>query len=407
VSLGSRTAETASPHAGPSSRERAARNGSGKPGGIVMLGPPGGVKRSTWSGIPHYMERALREHLGEVVRVAPPTSLREAAGKARDRLSFRLLGRGRVYSHSLRLARRWGRLLSEQIPRDAGFVIAPAGSTQIAFLETDVPIVYTAATTFRLIHGYYPEFSGLPRGYVDEANEIEQRALERAALVVYPSEWAADSARDAYGVAPEKVRVFPYGANLDLVPDRALLEGAKSTDRCRLAFLGVDWERKGGAIAHEAVATLREDGIDARLTVVGCTPPERFAAPWMKVIPHIDKSDPEGAARLASLLLRANFLILPTRRECFGIVFCEASAHGAPSIATDTGGVAGAVTPGENGLLLPLEASGREYAARIRELLEDPQRYAAMVERTREAYETRLNWTAWAHRLAEHVRPLL
>lgn len=368
---------------------------------IALITPPGGLTRSTWSGTLYYIGRALREHCGEVVHVAPRASLGETLGKVRDRVARKLLGHGRAYTHTPALARQWGRSLSRRIPRDVDVVVAPAGSTQIAYLKTDAPILYTSDTTFELICGYYPEFSDLPPRYVEWGNEIERRALENASYVLYPSEWAAASARRDYGVDAARVRVFPYGANLEEVPGPDNLEAVKPRERCVLTFLGVDWERKGGPIAHETVARLREMGVDAELVVVGCTPPARFAAPWMRVVPRIDKGDPNGRVELSRLLARSTFLLLPTRRECFGIVFCEASAHGTPSVATDTGGVAGAVTPGENGFLLPPSAGGREYAGLIHELFRDTERTRTLVQTTRRAFDERLNWGAWASRARE------
>jgi glycosyltransferase involved in cell wall biosynthesis len=366
---------------------------------IAFVAPPGGLKRSTWSGIPYHMKRALQEHCGDVVEIAPEPSLGELLGKARDRVSRKLRGRGRAYTHTPALARRWGRSLAKQLPRDADVVFAPAGSTSLAFLDADIPIVYTSDTTFHLISEYYPEFSDLPRSYVAWGNEIEQRALDRSALALYPSEWAAASARDDYGASPEKVFAFPYGANLDRAPDPAAIPASKASSHCTVTFLGVDWERKGGPIAYDAVRTMREMGIDARFEVIGCSPPRGFDAPWMSVTERIDKGTPAGAEELSARLLGSSFLLLPTRRECYGIVFCEASAHGTPSIATATGGVAGAVQDDENGFLLSPEAPAKDYAVLMAELFTARERYGPLVSRTRRAFDVRLNWDAWARKV--------
>jgi glycosyltransferase involved in cell wall biosynthesis len=238
---------------------------------------------------------------------------------------------------------------------------------------------------------------------VEWGNEIEQRALDRAGLVLYPSAWAAASAQDDYGVGQHKIRILPYGANLDRVPDPSEIYCHKSSSRCTATFLGVDWERKGGSIAYDAVEVLRRMGIDAHLNVIGCTPPKAFKAGWMTIKPRIDTGDPDGAEELATLLLASNFLLLPTRSECYGLVFCEASAHGTPSIATDTGGVSGVVQEGENGFLLSPSATGREYAALIADLFRAPERYGSLVSSSRHAFDSRLNWRAWGTRAAHHI----
>src|SRR2546421_172504 len=83
------------------------------------------------------------------------------------------------------------------------------------------------------------------------------------------------------------------------------------------------------------------------------------------------------------------------RNECYGIVVCEANAFGLPVIAADTGGVAGVVTEGENGFLLPLSARGAQYAEVAAKLYQDERRYAELVQASRAAFDSRLNWDVW------------
>ncbi|MCI0596961.1 MAG: glycosyltransferase family 4 protein, partial [candidate division Zixibacteria bacterium] len=88
--------------------------------------------------------------------------------------------------------------------------------------------------------------------------------------------------------------------------------------------------------------------------------------------------------------------LLPTRYECYGVVFCEAAAFGLPVITTDTGGVSGVVREGENGYLLPYEAGGADYAQLIAEICADENRYNELVQKSRKEFEDRLNWDTWA-----------
>ena len=91
----------------------------------------------------------------------------------------------------------------------------------------------------------------------------------------------------------------------------------------------------------------------------------------------------------------SDFLLVPTRCDAYGHVFCEASAFGLPSITTSTGGVPEVVRNGENGYVLPYSARGSEYAQIIAEIYQDDQRYTALVESSRAAFESRLNWDVW------------
>jgi glycosyltransferase involved in cell wall biosynthesis len=95
----------------------------------------------------------------------------------------------------------------------------------------------------------------------------------------------------------------------------------------------------------------------------------------------------------------ADFLILPTRNEAFGIVFCEAAAFGLPVITTHTGGVPEVVRDGENGYVLPVEARGESYAQMIADIYQNEQRYLHLVQSSRGAFEERLNWDVWGCRV--------
>ena len=115
----------------------------------------------------------------------------------------------------------------------------------------------------------------------------------------------------------------------------------------------------------------------------------------MHVIPFIDKTHIENRKELSQLFLDAHFMLFPTRAEATGIVTCEASAHGLPSLVSNTGGVGGAINDGVNGFLMPFDTGGIGYAQKIIEVIDDPARYYQLVQSTRDEYERCLNWDAW------------
>lgn len=177
--------------------------------------------------------------------------------------------------------------------------------------------------------------------------------------------------------------------------------------RLELLFLGVEWERKGGEIAFRALEALADQGVDVRLRVVGCVPPEGFRHDRMEVIPRLDKNDPVQRARLESILSETAFLIVPTRADCTPIAFCEAAAYGIPVLTTRTGGVPSVVVHGLTGVCLDLSDPGAAYARAARDLWEDPARYAAMAIDSRRRHDEVLNWDSWAESIrrvaSEHV----
>jgi glycosyltransferase involved in cell wall biosynthesis len=115
----------------------------------------------------------------------------------------------------------------------------------------------------------------------------------------------------------------------------------------------------------------------------------------MKVVPFLDKNDDQQRKRLEELYLTADFFLLPSRQECYGIVFCEASAFGIPIITTDTGGISEIVRDGENGFLLQPTDEAASYAQLIASIYRDDERYYSLVEGARAAFDSRLNWDTW------------
>ena len=74
----------------------------------------------------------------------------------------------------------------------------------------------------------------------------------------------------------------------------------------------------------------------------------------------------------------ADFFVLPTRFEAYGIVFCEAAAYGVPSLGSRTGGVPTIIDEGVTGYTFDLNANGQAYAQRIMELVREPEHWQAM-----------------------------
>ena len=352
--------------------------------------------RRSWSGTYYSMFHSLEKHCGEVTWIGPTKRTLLALGWIFNKVSTATLHKRYDHQHSMLLSTYYARQLGRRLRQETyDIVFAPAASTEVASLETSVPIVYAPDATYMLIMDYYEMYSNLFDWSIQEGKSLDLRTMKKARALVYPSSWGACSAVEDGGADRSIVHIVPYGANLEDIPSKEVILSKRSADRCRLLFLGVNWERKGGMIAFETLLALERLGVPCDLTVVGCVPPPGISHPRMKVHPFLDKNAAEQRGRLSEILLNSDFLLLPTRAEAFGIVFCEASAFGLPSITTNTGGVAGAVEEGKNGYLLGLDAGGKEYARRIADLYHDRASYRRLVESTRQLYDEKLNWDAW------------
>jgi glycosyltransferase involved in cell wall biosynthesis len=321
------------------------------------------------------------------------------------RLIRALTGKGYDFTHNPWLSRKYGKIFTEKLRgADYDLIYASSASTEMAHVQTNVPIIYLADATFANAVDYYPECRDLLDISKRHGRFVERQAIQKSSFLLYPSEFAAQSAINEFGAASSKVRVIPWGANLEAAPPAQMALNRERSEVCRLLFLGVQWDRKGGDLAFQTLLELKKRGVKAKLTVCGCTPPARISDPDLVVTGFLNKNIPRDRERIEWLLLNSEFLLLPTRAEFYGIVFCEASAFGLPSVTTDTGGVSGAVRHRINGLLLPLTAGPGEYANAIMGVFGDEASYRALVRSSRAEYESRLNWDAWGGTVSNLIK---
>lgn len=346
----------------------------------------------TWSGTPAHMCRGFRENGVEVVPIGP---LRAAGFRTYRRLAGlrnRLLPRRHEPERDHWVLRRYGRDLDRQLANAGAVdvVIAP-GSQPVSYSRTSVPVIVWADATMVRMLGYYDDFSSWTKRSVRSAITAEQRALDRCTYFVGASQWASDSVQCDYGLNRQRVAVVPFGANLQSAPPaikRTPVEGP-----IRLLTVGASWSRKGMDVAVEAMLGLQRRGYDARLDVVGARPPGSTSLPdGVRLHGVLRKDVIEHHRTLEDLYTRAHFFILPTRAECFGVVFCEAASYSLPVIASNTGGVPSAVTDGVTGVLVSEESGPNEYIRAVEQLSDDRTRYVEMSRAARLRYEQTLNW---------------
>lgn len=372
---------------------------------FATIGDAGQVR--FWSGTPFHMSKSLANEGHEVIHIGPLRAPILPLYKAYSRLCRTVRMRGISPFHARPVVAQYAADAVRRIRAiSPDIVLAPAGSTFAWSVPNSVPLVYASDATFRLVEDYHPNYRNMSRAARETAERLERSTIARADLLLYPSEWAAESAVRDYGADRARVHVIPWGANLKAPPDRDSVLGRRKPGPCRLLFIGANWEEKGADIAVETLAELRRRGVEAELVICGCTPPKPVAQDGLTIIPYLDKNDREQRNRLDQLYHDADFFLLPTRADCYGIVFCEAAAHGVPSVAPATGGVSGAIRDGESGILLPLNATKADYATAISETFANSDRLARLRQSSRDAFEARLNWQAWGQRVSDLIKNL-
>ncbi len=373
------------------------------------------------SGSQFYMLQALRRHAGTVdvldellpprrpgAHLARGPDFWRASVPALARAAFwRLWGRRDNWGRHPAVCRYYARRIARQLRRGGPYdvVFADKPYHELAFLETDVPIVYSHDITFRQMLGYSREFTGLiPRAQREYA-DMERRATGRAAACVYAARWAADAAARDIPVPPAKLRVIYCGPNF--APALLPLEAPplEATPPCRLLLVGRSWERKRCDLAVAVVENLVQRGVPARLTIVAAQPPPGRVLPACVTLhPAIRKQDPDGPRVLLDLYRASTFFLLPSRAEGYGVSVLEALACGLPTLTTAVGGLPEIVRDGENGFLLAPDAPPSAYADRIAAALSDPGRYRALSRAAQETVRDTFNWERWGRRMADLLR---
>ncbi|MDQ2089359.1 glycosyltransferase family 4 protein [Marimonas arenosa] len=232
----------------------------------------------------------------------------------------------------------------------------------------------------------------------------ERRIFNTLDLMLCPSAWLKREAETLYNLAPGTAHVLPWGANVDDPGPQPVPPPPGPDAPLHLLVIGRDWFAKGGPLAFDTMQNLRARGLDARLTVIGTTPPEFHINEHVTVLGHLDKSNPDEAARFHAALAQAHFLVQPSF-ESYGFAFCEAAAHGLPSLCLDIGGVP--VSEGVTGHPLPAGSGPGDFADVVMRHVADPAGYARLRAAARDAFETTLNWEAWASRTIELIEARL
>jgi glycosyltransferase involved in cell wall biosynthesis len=367
----------------------------------------------SWSGLGYFIWKALADRNHKLEFIGPlelPSHVRRLA-EIKTRFHARFFKTMYIPDHDMMVARAYAREVEERLSALSGIdLVFSPGTIPVAALRGKVPMVVYADATHRLLFSTYPAYKHLSRLNHRHGDLIETKAHLRASALIFASQWAADSAVRDYATDPAKVHVVPFGANLEKAPEKSQIEQIiQNRDRgqLRLIFIGVEWERKGGPVALEVTRNLINLGIPTHLTVIGCSP--QIAEADRKHVTLSGFMGKEGKLEnlLREEIARSHFLILPSIAECFGVVYCEASAFGVPSVARNVGGVATAVRDGRNGRLFPPAASSEEIAAWMASVFRDYENYRKMALSTFAEYEEHLNWKVSGEKLEKIIEKAL
>ena len=352
----------------------------------------------------YYQAQSLKNQFVEIEYIGPFQNFFYSSLFKAKSLYYKLLNQRYSPGRDRILLKYYAREISKKLSElNVDLIFSPISpcSQPIAYLECDQPIVIWTDATLK---GYIDEFRDYNRYFSKLCKESirdgianERSALCRCSLAIYSSEWAAQTAIKNYQIDPSKVKVVPFGPYLECngnFDDVANNVHSRPSNKCKLLFMGTDWHTKGGNIAFHVAKELNKRGLKTQLTVVGCRPIVNEPLPsFVRSLGYVNKSTKEGLDKINRLLSESHFLILPSRSEAFGAVFCEASSFGVPSLATNVGGIPTAIRDGLNGKTFSRDASIEEYCEYILNLFSDYSEYEKLALSSFNEYQSRLNWS--------------
>lgn len=352
----------------------------------------------SWSGTPYHMSKFLDSEATPVEYICP---LQVDILSKLNLISKKVFYKYVRHQHylgdwNIPTLKNYAKQISDKLSSSKPDIVLSPVTYTLAYLECQQPMAFWADATFAGLVNYYPWHSNLSEESIKLGNLLEQRVLDKCKVAIYSSEWAANTAKKNYKVNPDKIKVVPYGGNFECnntLEDIKSMVSSKSQKSCKLLFLGVNWERKGGDIAFAVAKALNEAGLKTELTIVGCQPVLEQPYPdFVKPLGFISKSTESGKKQIEQLLSESHFLILPSRADCTPIVLSEANSFGVPCLTSVAGGISTIIKNDLNGKTFK-EQFVTECCNYVLSLFSNYSQYQNLALSSFEEYQNRLNWS--------------
>lgn len=364
---------------------------------------------NAWSGLGVYYAKMLTQAGFEISYI----NGRSLPSPFLDLLKIQYFKRvkGEIYSSrfDMAAAKRYARIINRRLP-DGTYILSP-NTIFLAHTKQNLKkILYTDATFLNLLN-FYPGFSRLTKECLEEGIKIDQLAIANADILIYTSQWAADSAINEYKADPSKVFILPFGANLDFTPSREEIKKIVSQrslqTHVNLLFLGVVWTRKGVDYAVEVTEKLNSIGIPATLHISGIDIfPENSNRKYIVDHGYLSKATQHGQKKITRLLAQSNFLIMPSLADCTPVSFSEANAFGLPCLTTNVGGHSSIIENGVNGIMFDREVFVESTINYISNLREENNKYQELCFSSFEKYMEKLNWNTIGDKVSKLIKSI-
>ena len=253
--------------------------------------------------------------------------------------------------------------------------------------------IYTDHT--HLANRDYPDFP--PDGFFSrEWIDLEREIYLHARRVFVPGENTQRSLIKHYGCEPGRALCVYAGSNFQSsAPPPLANDGYRNQT---IAFVGIDWERKGGPELVTAFHHVLDRLPKARLIIIGASPAISH--------PRIEIAGRLPVAEVQQRLTRASLLCLPSRIEPFGIAVIEGFSLKLPVIVTRVGALPGLVRDHETGRVVEPQNPAALADALI-DLLSDPAKSRRCGEAGYRFMMENCTWDAVGNKIRREIETAL
>jgi len=269
----------------------------------------------------------------------------------------------------------------------------------------------------------------LGSGYAMSSWMEKTAILDADAIIAVSQGTKADILRAYPDVDEKRIHVIYNGIDLaeyqKTSEKKALIDYGVDPAVPYILFVGRITRQKG--VTH-LVDAIRHLPADTQVVLcAGAPDTQEIAAELRNKVDEARKHHPRivwiekmvTKAEAIQLYSNARVFCCPSVYEPFGIINLEAMACRAPVVASSTGGIKEVVVDGETGYLVPFdqdpvtsfpldpEKFARDLAARLNQLLEDPERCKQFGDAGRKRVEDIFSWTAIAHQTVQLYERLI
>jgi starch synthase len=255
--------------------------------------------------------------------------------------------------------------------------------------DTDPTMIYVDCTYRQAMRGWPGWTPHHPRAQTQWLR-IETETYRSALHLFTFTEQGRDSLITDYGIDAAKVSVVGAGVNFERTEP-----AGRHVDGQVILFVAKEFDRKGGAVLLEAFEIVRRQVPDARLQIVGVTPPGPVPE-GVEVLGLVD-----GRAAMAEIYAGASVFCLPSLFDPGPMVVLEAMSQGLPCVVSRDAShhVHDLVVDGYAGRQVETgEVLG--LATALIELLQDPAEAERVGANARRAMDAGYRWQHVVERMA-------